>query len=346
MSDLRVGLIVRCDDRGLANQTLEVYRNIPYSKVLVVRDPGSERQGFVPHPERFPDGTVVFFERYRRGGPVLDEGLCRSWLNDLDVVYSAETFYDWRFCDWAKDAGVATVLHANPEFYFHWREPNTPRPSTWWSATNWRVGNMPKGTRIVQMPVPIDRWDADKIDFDHNPRRVLHIGGLEAIRDRNGTRLVTQVAEAVSSVDFLVNLQDNRKNKYLHQRNVEHYWEMYDNDTPVVLLPRRYGGLCLPAIEAIGSGKLVVMPDIEPNRMWPIYPVPANPEKQVLTTQGGDIQLYAADVGGMIASMKHLFDSGELSKLRRQSYDWAKANSWSNMVDIWMNELRIAAESL
>lgn len=342
MTELKIGLIARCDDRGLANQTWEVYRHLPITKTMVLRDPGSEKQGFAPHPERFPDGTVIFFGRYDGGG--LPERECREWLQGLDVVYSAETYYDWRFCNWAKEEGVATVLHANPEFYFHWRDPSVPHPTAWWSATDWRSGNMPPFTRIVQMPVPLDRWEEP--DFSHNPRIVQHIGGLEAIRDRNGTRLVTQVAESLNDVDFLVNLQDNRKNKYLHQRKVANYWEMYENDAPIMLLPRRYGGLCLPAIEAIGSGKLVVMPDVEPNRMWPIYPIRANPEQKLLTTQGGDLRLHEMDRAACVNSLRHLFDGDELEKLRRESYEWAQRNSWDALEDFWIGELAMAAEVL
>lgn len=340
---MKVGIVARCDNRGLANQTLEVYRNLPHEKTLVVRDPGSEKQGFKPYPDRYPDGQVILFDRYGRGDG-FNENECRSFLEGLDVVYSAETFYDWRFCSWAKDMGVATVLHSNPEFYFHWREPHTPQPSTWWSATNWRIGDMPPSTRIVNMPVPLDRWSEP--DFDNNPRRVVHIGGLEAIRDRNGTKLVTAVAEAVRNIDVLVNLQDNRNNKYAHKRNVNNYWEMYDSsEAPVMLLPRRYGGLSLPAIEAIGAGMLVMMPEIEPNLMWPIYPFPASAESGLLETQGGGVRLFESDVRGMVNSLQHVFDSGELPKLRRQSYDWAIRNSWPNMIDVWENELRLAVES-
>lgn len=340
MEDLNVGLIVRCDNRGLGNQTWEVYRHLPYDKVLVLRDPGSERQGFEPHPERFPDGQVTFFGRYGEG---MVENECREFLDGLDVVYSAETYYDWRFCDWAKEMGVATVLHSNPEFYFHWREPKIPHPTAWWSATNWRSGNMPPGTRVVPMPVPLDRWDAP--DFDNNPRQVLHIGGLEAILDRNGTGLVTQVAEMMDDVEFLVTMQGRKKNKFTYLRDTANYWEMYQNDAPLMLMPRRYGGLSLPTIEAIGAGKLVLMTDTDPNREWPIYPLPCSQQPQQLETQGGGVDLFQCDVNGMKNSIAHLLDSGELPKLRRGSYEWAVRNSWENMIEMWEHELRLAADA-
>lgn len=328
----RIGIIVRCDDRGLGNQTWEVYRHLPYAKVLVIRDPGSEKQGFAPHPERFLDGQVTFFGRYGSG---LVESECREFLEGLDVVYSAETYYDWRFCDWARDMGVATVLHANPEFHFHWREPNTPKPDVWWSATEWRREQMPRGTRIVPMPVPIDRWAEP--DLLNNPRKVLHVGGLEAIRDRNGTKIVNQVAGNMRDVEFITTSQK--------RNNVENYWELYENDAPVMLMPRRYGGLCLPTIEAMGAGKLVLMPDVSPNRMWPVLTIPAIPDEPELETQGGSIQLWKVHRNEVVTLLRDLFaNSGTLERWRRFSYEWAQSNSWESMLPLWLQELEWAAE--
>lgn len=338
---MKVGLVVRCDNRGLANQSWEVYRNLPHDKTLVIRDPGSERQGFKAYPERYEDGVVTTFGRY--GDGALNEGVCREFLDGLDVVWSAETYYDWNFCKWARQMGVSTVLHANPEFYFHWREPSTPQPTVWWSATPWRQRDMPSSTRIVPMPVPIDRWPEPNLD--HNPSEVLHIGGLEAVRDRNGTGIVNEAAKLLPEVKFLVNVQDKRRTPYLHQRAVEKYWDLYSNEAPIMLMPRKYGGLCLPAIEAIGAGKLVIMPDVEPNRVWPIYGVSAEPENEPLTTQGGDITLYKTRPEDVVSVLRKLFaDEAKLRRCRERSYEWAVQNSWSNMIDLWLKELEHAAD--
>jgi glycosyltransferase involved in cell wall biosynthesis len=46
----------------------------------------------------------------------------------------------------------------------------------------------------------------------------------------------------------------------------ENYWEMYDAD--VMVMPRRYGGLCMPVNEALGAGMPIIMPAISPNKDW------------------------------------------------------------------------------
>jgi glycosyltransferase involved in cell wall biosynthesis len=45
------------------------------------------------------------------------------------------------------------------------------------------------------------------------------------------------------------------------------YWHNYQ-DVDAVVLPRRYGGLCLPANESLGAHVPVLMPDIDPNNRW------------------------------------------------------------------------------
>ena len=49
--------------------------------------------------------------------------------------------------------------------------------------------------------------------------------------------------------------------------DVNKYWDLY-RQGDVLVMPRRFGGLCLPAQEALGAGMPVVMPDIDPNNRW------------------------------------------------------------------------------
>ena len=149
---MRIGVIARADNRGLGIQTWEVARHLEVERVLVVREPGSERRGFHPQLDRFPGAAIVEFGQYNDGE--LDEEICRGWLDGLDVIYSAETLYDWRISGWAREAGCATVVHANPEFYKH-SVDSLDHPTAWWSATPWRLGFLPRETRVVPMPMKV-----------------------------------------------------------------------------------------------------------------------------------------------------------------------------------------------
>ena len=70
------------------------------------------------------------------------------------VVFTVETPYDWRLPNWAREAGVKTVVQGNPEFYrnhlaSHAHQAN---PDEWWWPTSWRpIRELPQGTIV---PVP------------------------------------------------------------------------------------------------------------------------------------------------------------------------------------------------
>lgn len=338
---MKIGIIARADDRGLGTQTWEVARHLPHERVLVVREPGSERQGFRPHLERFPDATVAMYGHRVHEFP--DPNPIKEWLDGLDVVYSAETLYDWRLADWARDVGCSTVVHTNPEFFQHDRR-DFPAPTAWWSATPWRLRHLPNGTRVVPMPVPIDRWPAP--DLSSTPRRILHVGGRSATGDRNGTNLVLDASRLLEDIEVVVCSQDtthpaSRDRHVTVVGDVANYWEMYEGSS-ILLMPRRYGGLCLPVIEGCGAGLVPVMPDCEPNRMWPIAPIPVDRTK-TMTSPGGELTIGNVTPEGIARTLNGLF-AGDLPMRRNLVRAWAQRNSWDALTGGWLSELERAAE--
>lgn len=332
---MNIGVIARCDNRGLGNQTWEVARHLPDASVLVVHDPRSVDRGFREYPERFRGADHVTIDFTNTPDGELDESLVRKWLVGLDVVYTAETTYDWRLCDWARDEGARTVVHSNPEFNTHWKEPWLPLPDAWWNPTPWRQANMPRKTVIMQMPVPTDRWE--KPDFNDNPREVLHIGGLEAVADRNGSQLIRPVAKLLSDYSF------ERTDQTGGHGPVD-YWHLYDNPSPLMLLPRRFGGLCLPVLEAMGAGKAVMMPDTSPNRMWPIIPIPtyrSGPRPRTLKTGGGTVTLADTHPAAIAHAIEQCWPS--IADHRRAAWEWAQKNSWETQLPKWLTELERVA---
>ena len=61
----------------------------------------------------------------------------------------------------------------------------------------------------------------------------------------------------------------------------------------LVVLPRRYGGLCLPALEAAASGCALAMTNTPPNGHWPIMPIDCRQGRN-LNTQAGLIRTVNA----------------------------------------------------
>lgn len=334
---MRLGVIARCDDRGLGNQGLEVCRNLDPERILLV-DTGPDNR-FTKHPERYDqwDTTTVRW----MPGFVLDESTCRRWLDGLDVVYVPETPYDDRLPDWANDVGCRVVVHAN-------QEQLTPERAarlnvTWWSATPWRLEHLPPSTRIVPMPAPT----ADVHDSPATHVRFVHTAGWPTVGDRNGTEIVIQAAQRMTVPCTVTirgqNLRRMRVRGTPMRATIEHgnllnYWDLYKN-ADVLVMPRRYGGLCLPVIEAMAAGLCVVMSDCSPNEIWPGVKVSARSSASV-RTPGGNIPMFNVDPTDLAAVMDELAaDPDKVHRLQQEARAWAQLNSWPLQRDRWLSEL-------
>jgi glycosyltransferase involved in cell wall biosynthesis len=341
---MRVGLVARAENRGLGILTWEFHRHVQPARTLVV-DMGPLARGFRPHLERYPGATVVPFD-----GAQLPEDEVRAWLEGLDVVYSAETFYDWHLLTWAREAGVATVLHVMPEFYRHAAE-QLPAADVVWAPTPWRLDHLPEDTRLVPVPVATDRFGDPPAPTGQ--LRVLHVAGHRAAGDRNGTLQLAQALRRVrETIRVRVLTQDPRLPPMKVPRNVQlvvevggrgDYWQLYD-DADVLALPRRYGGLSLPVQEAMAAGLAVVMPDVNPNAWWPTIRVPAT-ARGSLNTPAGPVPLFAASPAHLARRLDHLAaNPNALAVARRDALLWSRRHSWHRLLPVYLSELEAAAD--
>lgn len=263
---MKIGLIARCEiARGLAIQSKNFYDHIPVEKVLLIRMP---RPDCVEAPDWYDNATNVAFDNRAHQ---LDEQTVRRWLKGLDVVFSIETVYDWRIPIWCRKAGVKLVVQGNPEFVKHGqpRFEHLPHPDQWWWPTSWRLQHLPEGP---VMPVPLNPREMPEPDPERF--RVLHVVGKRAYQDRNGTDILAQAMRSVRGrVTLTAHGIDGQLPEFRRIPNVEYRinpdlvedrWAMYENQH-LLILPRKYGGLCLPALEATACGMAVAMPDISPN---------------------------------------------------------------------------------
>lgn len=320
----RVGLIARGEDRGLGNLCWEFARHVKPDRVLLVHM-GELARGFETHPERYRDATLVSFD-----GHTLPERTVRDWLDGLDVLYSAETFYDWRIPEWAALSGVRTILHVMPEFY----RAEVPQPDEIWLPTQWRSDLVPHA-RIVPVPIALDHFPI--IGSADVRLRVLHVAGRRAANDRNGTNLVLAAVNRLDGgVDVTVTSQDNmrqpaRRGLVVRAQNEPNYWSLY-RDFDVLLMPRRFGGLCLPAQEAAGAGLALAMTDVSPQSSWPIVPIRAATHSK-MRTPGGDVHLANASAMGVAEAVNRLArDRDLLGTMRSRARGWAHDRSWSTLL--------------
>lgn len=332
---MRIGVIARTEaGRGLANQTWEACKHLDPERVLLV-DPGKDGR-FTQHPERFA-GWETMSVRWS-GGHLVAEGAVREWLDGLDVVYSAETAYDLRLPQWAAEVGCGVVVQANPEFL----GPADARAAvTWWVATPWRMEHLPARTRVVPMPVPAAPFTAEPAER----LRFLHTAGWPAVADRNGTEIVAQAAELLTSGAEVVIRGQHRDVHRFQRRGVRveqgclpDYWDLY-RDADVLVMPRRFGGLNLPALEALSAGLVVVMSDTSPNEVWPGPRVPAT-STDTVGTRCGLLPLYDTDPRALAATMDDLAANPDLvAKLRTEAAEWVRANTWEALKPMWLEEL-------
>lgn len=339
-------MLARGEDRGLGILTWELARNLHPDRVLLI-DLGVLARGFPVRTERYPGATVIPWDGAPLGTGA--EHSIRTWLDGLDVLYSAETFYDWRIVDWAREAGVATVLHVMPEFWP--RELNgRPMPDTIWAPTTWRLDTLPDATRLVPVPVAIDRFNVDDPSPVDGPLRVLHTAGHKAAADRNGTQLVARsfghirgnVAVTITGQDgrlpSIPSRARQRVTVAVRPRSTANYWDVYA-DQDVLLLPRRYGGLCLPVQEALAAGLVPILPDVSPNGDWPAMLTPTHP-RGTLATAAGVLDLASSMPHDLAAAVDALAADPALLALRRRlALDWARAHSWDELAPMYLAEL-------
>ena len=334
---MKIGAIVRSEyARGLAIQTKNFVDHMPVERVLSVKMTNPDcalAEGW------YPGATEVTCSREH----TLDERLVREWMEGLDVVFTVETPYDWSLPRWAREMKVKTVIQGNPEFVRHGQVGygHHEHPDAWWWPTSWRLANLPPG---IVMPVPMPDHEPTAAEpFDGGPLRIYHIAGKRAFADRNGTDTVINSLRALRE-DIIVTMHgldhslpeiDPVRNLTVNVERVgvADRWDMH-RDQHLLVMPRRYGGLCLPVLEAASRGIAVLMTDVSPNEELASRRVPVNIQRTIRVAAG---EILAADVHHFeLAQEINAFasDRDYLSQHMRQTS--ALVTHWSTMKEKYM----------
>lgn len=350
---MKLGLIGRIDHRGIGYQTEHYWHGLGKPRVLAV----TMDDGWPVDEGRFGYDDVLFVESNlsaRLTDRVLDESICRQFLKGLDVVLCVETPYDWQFCDWAREMGVKVVVVGNPEMYAHDRPVplrgnavyDFTHPDKWVWPTPWLLDQLPGDTIL---PVPC--WDMPDIAAhpDTNELRILHVAGKMAAGGRNGT---FEFIDSLRSIQELVHVtivtQERRlPNPWKRRGNVEvevitggvdDRWDMYANKH-LLVLPRKYGGLCLPALEAMSCGLAVLMSDQSPNEIWPGPRVKSRMGRRVITPAGKveTREVHPLDLANAIDAVARNRDGlrDEMAVAR----EFAEANNWDALRPLYRKVL-------
>lgn len=264
----KLGIIVRSDlGSGLQSQTYNLTRMLKPDRILHINS--KPFNGREQHTEMY-EGFQGFSTQ---GFP--DARSVRRFLAGLTHVLTAETFYGFEMIKLANQNNIKTFNQYNYEFCDHLRQP-LPNPYLWLAPSHWYTEEMKaKFENVRYLPPPIftnDFKDARETNFDRTgSRRFVHIVGKQAEHDRNGTEDLLRALEFCQSEFELVirsqyplpyEINDRRLTFDFGNKTEQN--ELY-KDFDAMIIPRRYGGLCLPMNEALCSGLPVIMTDVSPN---------------------------------------------------------------------------------
>lgn len=243
----RLGLIVRNDNTGLGYQTRAFQKMLRPDMVLDVN-----------HGEDLPS-----FEDFR------------LLFEDIDVMLTCETPYIYEAWNWAKMAGVKTFCAPNWELWDGLVQPNMPHPDQYLIPSYWHLEDFqerfPNAIYLPPPTIEADFREAREINLARKgKRRFVHVVGKPAIYDRNGWGAIMDALPHVKS-DFELVVYAQQEITGLRDDRVKyHIFDVPDNtqlytDFDAMIMPRRYGGLCLPMNEALMSALPVIMTDTDPN---------------------------------------------------------------------------------
>jgi glycosyltransferase involved in cell wall biosynthesis len=264
------GIIARCDNTGLGNQTRDLVKMLNPDRILLINS--AKFNNNKQYPEWYDGYNVTM----TNGFPTKQE--VAIFMDGLNSVLTCETFYHPHFIHLAQRRKVKTLMQYNYEFLDHLNKPDMPLPTYMISPSYWKVdetiAKFGNDTKVVHIPPPINLDDFKSVRENNmlrDHKRLLHIGGKAASQDRNGTQTVIDMLRySKADYELVIRSQSELNINYKDSRltveigNIDSRSEMY-NGFDAMVMPRRYAGLCLPMNEALVSGLPVFMTDISPN---------------------------------------------------------------------------------
>lgn len=341
---MNIGTIVFATDTGLGNQTKEFYDHMkPYKSLLVDL---SRHNGMPIHREWYQDDESL---RVTNGIPLRKDF---DWLIDgADILFFCEAPLNYQIYDMANSAGVPTVQQYNYEFLDYLRDKTIARPTVFAGPSTWMLEKMKRefgedSVAVLRVPT-----NTSKINYRPYPEEVptaVHIAGRHAINDRNGTddyldsiqympkhfrHIIYGQRVSPGARRRIEELERSYDRDVQYRGSVENYVDLY-SEGDVLVLPRRYGGLCLPMQEALAAGMPVIMTDISPNDdiLDPRWLVPAEKTGSFMGRE--PIDVYSSKPEDIAETVTSLLSPIEMAGMHRAIARFCASRvSWDTMVE-------------
>lgn len=341
---IRLGLLAYSTNTGLGVQTLEFAEHMRPDRILLVDL--SRLNHTEQHPERYKD-----FQCICTSGFPTERDIAR-FLQGLDVVFVCETPLNYNLFAQARRRGVKTILQPNHEFNDYHQRPTLPLPDLFALPSPWHYDDLPyENKRLLNVPVATEKLPQHPGDRPF--RRFLHVAGRPAVHDRNGTRETIEAFKMIWCQDATLTIRvQGGGEEYrecaagdpritIDSTDIPNYWEAYQGFDCLVL-PRKYGGLCLPMQEALGSGIPVIMTDTSPScdvlpRCWLCE---ADRAGEFMTRTMIDIDV--ADTVDLAAMIDWFCSLGPATAARvyEQARDLGEALSWDRQAPVYREVFR------
>lgn len=353
---MKIGLLAYSSNTGLGYQTRDFARYLKPEKILI-----SDLSVF---NQMETDHSWAFQPRVCNGFP--SDTDCEWLVDGMDVVFVAETPLNYHLFEYAKKKGVKTVQQLNPEFWEYFEKRTLPAPDVLACPSPWLMKEI-KSTNIantIHWPVPIDRTKIPERNIE-SVKTIIHVIGRPASYDRNGTIAFLNAAKFFGmKYKYKVFFQEPKDTRAIqHFKEVNHLLQIVKNelkdhleiikDTPnnadmfkdgdLMVLPRRYAGLCLPMWEALSSGMPVIMTNVSPNNE--ILP----PHWLCEARYAGEfrartiVKIYEADHSSLIRTISTV--ASNIKKESEYAKFLADEMSWEKQAPIYMQRFEELCKS-
>jgi glycosyltransferase involved in cell wall biosynthesis len=226
--------------------------------------------------------------------------------------------------------------------FLDWPPPSgVPAPDLFAAPSLWRWADVPLANKVY-LPVPVNR-SALPYRRRESLRTLLHTAGTGAPHDRNGTGLLVEAMRLLPrDVKVELTIASHRRLPKVKDRRIktsvrvmDRYTDLYQDEDAFVM-PRKYGGLCLPLNEAAACGMPVIMTDLPPqNEILPGEAlVPAAPVSEFMMRSR--IRVYETTPRVVAHKITELYRNPDLvAKLSDASNAYADSISWDQMLPVY-----------
>lgn len=323
---MNFSMICRFDNSGLGTLSWEFARHLKPKRILLVQN-----GVFQTFPERYSEFET---RKVPATSTISQEDM--DWLLDeVDILFSIETFYNWHIISACRKKGVKSVLYTMFEMC-PWPIPLMPDMLLCPSKLDYEIFK-DFSTRVEYIPVPVatDRliWQERK-----EARTFIHSASHGGMAGRKGTQLLLDaIPQVKSDVQFVIHSWQPFKSAdervTVNVANFKNYWQMWRGGD-VLVYPQGANGICLPIIEAMSSGLGVITTDIYPfNEYMPkeLLFKTTKTFKRRMSPRLMEVQDYEIDPKDIAEKIDEIANTS-IDKHSRYGLQWSKENSWDSLL--------------